>query len=73
MIDVTECYFVCEILITDCFNHHYHAYEVRKQEDPIPIVVCRQSDFINHHVLGLYHSRYIFRIGVIEVVFAKKY
>ena len=55
MIDVTQCYFVCELLITDCFNSHYHAYEVSKHITPTPIVICRQTDFIDHHVLGLYH------------------
>lgn len=55
MQDVTQCYFICEILITDCFNSHYHAYEVRKQKLPTPIIICHQSTFVDHHVLGLYH------------------
>lgn len=55
MHDVTQYFFVCEVLITDCFNSHYHAYEVRKHNLSTPIIICRQSTFVDHHVLGLYH------------------
>ena len=55
MLNVDQCYFVCEILATDSFNSHYHAYEIRKQEFPTPIIVCHQSAFIDHHVLSLDH------------------
>ena len=55
MLNVNQCYFVCEILATDSFNSHYHSYEVRKQEFPTPVIVCRHSALIDHHVLSLYH------------------
>jgi len=31
IVSVTDCYFVCELLITDSFSSHHHAYEVRQQ------------------------------------------
>ena len=52
---VTKCYFVCEVLTTETFNPHFHAYEVQAQEKPTPLVICTQNDFIDHHVLALYH------------------
>ena len=56
IIDVFQCYFVFELLVTECFNSHYHASEVKKQtQQPTQLVVCKQSDLIDHHVLGLYH------------------
>ena len=55
IVDVSDCYFVFELLVTECFNSHYHAFEVRKQtQQPIQLVVCKQSDLIDYHVLGLY-------------------
>lgn len=53
--DVSECYFVCELFKTISFNTHLHAYEVETQGFPIPIVVCRQQDFADPHVLAVYH------------------
>ena len=29
IVSVTDCYFVCELLVTDSFNSHNHAYETR--------------------------------------------
>lgn len=51
IVDVSQCYFVCELLATESFNTHYHSYEVRKQTQPIPLVICKQSDFIDHHII----------------------
>ena len=53
--EVTRCHFVCELFTTDSFNPHFHAYEVRRHGLPIPIVICSQQDFVDHHVLALYH------------------
>ena len=50
-----SCHFVCEILITDTYNSHYHAYEVSHNLSHTPIIICQQSSFIDHHVLALYH------------------
>ena len=55
IVSVTDCYFVCELLITDSFNSHYHAYEVRQQRQPTHLVICKQCDLIDHHILGMYH------------------
>ena len=55
IVGFTECYFVCELFITESFNTHFHAYEVQRQMHPTKLVVCRQSEFVDYHVLGLYH------------------
>ena len=44
-------YFVCNVLHTECFNSHFHAYEVSKTKD---YDFCTHSDLIDHHVLSLY-------------------
>ena len=28
VIDVENYFFVCHLFVTDCFNHHFHSYEV---------------------------------------------
>lgn len=56
---VTNCHFVCELLITKTFNSHYHAYEVQAEEKPTPIVICTQKDFVDPHVLALYHVSHL--------------
>ena len=38
--DITQCYFVCELLITNGFSHHYHAYEVTRHVQPRELVIC---------------------------------
>ena len=30
-------------------------YEIRKQRQPTQLVICKQNDLIDHHVLGIYH------------------
>lgn len=51
--DVNSYHFVCEELITECFNHHYHSYEV-KYTQPNSFIVCQHKDLVNHNVLSLY-------------------
>ena len=53
--EYTKCHFVCELFETKCFNPHYHAFEVRKHTVPIPVMICSQLDFLDHHVLAVYH------------------
>ncbi len=53
--DMNKCYFVCELLHTICFNSHYHAYEVSIQAMPMSIVIRTQNEFVDHHILSLYH------------------
>ena len=55
VVSITDCYFVCEIFTTVTFNTHYHAYEVQEQRRPTRLVVCKQSELIDYHVLGMYH------------------
>ena len=55
IVSVTDCYFVCELLVTASFNSHYHAYETRQQRQPTQLVICKQQDLIDHHILGTYH------------------
>ena len=50
-----EYHFVCEILVTNTYNSHYHAFEVSHHSSHIPITICKQSSFVDYHVLALYH------------------
>ena len=43
--------FVCEKYHTDCFNHHYHSYEVIPMKD---IVIIKQCDLFDYHVVHQY-------------------
>lgn len=54
--DITVCntdiyYFVCEILVTECFSHHFHAYQAHIQHPPF-YNICKQSDLHDHTVLA---------------------
>lgn len=46
-------YLVCEVMFTICFNHHFHAYEVCKIDEP-EYVVCEQKELSDHYVLSKY-------------------
>lgn len=48
-----EYYFVCSVLHTECYNAHFHAYEVSNA--PVEYTVCTHSDLIDHHVLSRYN------------------
>ena len=56
--DVHEPFFVCEILTTECFYSHYHAYEVVRQSPPV-FHICMQSELYDYSVLSLYKSQYV--------------
>lgn len=47
----SSCLFVCETFFTDCFNAHYHGYEVIPSKE---ITIIKQSNLIDHHVLHDY-------------------
>ena len=51
--NVDEVLFTCEVLKTVHFVPHFHAYEVCR-EKPCPLVFCKQNDFADDHVLGVY-------------------
>ena len=51
--NVVDYYIVCEELNTECFNPHFHAYEVSHARDP-SFVFVKQSGLADHSVLGLY-------------------
>ena len=53
--EVDDYFLVCNQLHTDCFSHHYHAYEVSQYSTPLFIFV-KQPDLASHSVLGLYHK-----------------
>ena len=45
IVDVSQCHFVSELLVTESFNSHYHAFEVKKQtQQPTQLVVYKQTD-----------------------------
>jgi len=46
-------YFVCEVLVTTCFSHHFHAYEVSKHT-PTQYIICKQTELYDYSVLSAY-------------------
>ena len=46
-------YLLCEVFFTECFSHHFHAYQVCKQM-PIDFLLCKQSELHDHTVLECY-------------------
>ena len=44
-------YFVCRLMFTICFSHHFHAYEVCDTDD---YIVCCQAELADHYVLSKY-------------------
>ena len=47
----THTLFVCKQYLTNCFNSHYHSYEV----DPTSVIhIVKQSDLLDYHVLHEY-------------------
>ena len=58
IIDVNNSFFVGEVLHTECFNSHYHAYKVSR--DPLPkFSFLKQSHLADHAPLGLYRKSYV--------------
>lgn len=61
MVDVDVCLFVCEVLTSEYFEEHLHAFKVSK-ESPVSLAICRHKELADHHVLSLYkhhHSLYV--------------
>lgn len=56
--DVDNYYLVCEVLYTECFRSHYHAYVVNREPSP-SFVFVKQSELADHSVLGFYKSQYV--------------
>ena len=56
--DVDKYFIVCEIMHTDCFCTHYHAYKITQDSNPSYAFV-KQNDLCDHAVLGLYKSQYV--------------
>ena len=52
VVHCADYFFVCNMLHTECFSSHFHAYEVSKTND---YILCTHSDLADHHVLDLYH------------------
>ena len=49
----TTVLFVVQLLVTDCFNSHFHSYEVLPSY-PLQFVACEYTDFKDAHVLHHY-------------------
>ena len=43
--------FVCVKYTTNCFNYHYHSYEVTPLEEHF---IIHQSDLVDHHIVHQY-------------------
>lgn len=52
-VGVSEYYIVCELLVTEAFNYHLHAFEVSIPSSP-NFLISKTSDLIDHNVLGIY-------------------
>ena len=46
-------YLVCSVLFTECFSHHFHAFQVHKQR-PKEYIICRPSALYDTYVLAAY-------------------
>ncbi len=46
-------YLVCEVLITQCFSHHFHPFKTCKQH-PLEYSICKQAKLYDHTVLAAY-------------------
>ena len=58
---VDMCLLVCEVLTTDGYVEHFHAFEVSK-ETPTPLAFCSPQELADYHILGLYklnHAMYV--------------
>lgn len=69
--DVDTPLLVCEILQTEEFRAHLHAFVVRTQE-PIPTTVLKQNEVADHHVLGLYKLS-LFQDDIFSLYIVPKY
>lgn len=67
--DSTHTLFVCEKYITDCFDHHFHSYEVQPTREHL---IIKQSDLIDYHVLHQYditpHTFISLKYHILEVL-----
>ena len=46
-------HFVCSLLVTECFSHHFHAFQTSKQH-PKKYFICKQTSLYDHSVLAAY-------------------
>lgn len=46
-------YLVCSVLVTECFSHHFHAYQTREQHRE-EYFVCKPASLYDTHVLTAY-------------------
>lgn len=53
VLDVDDYFLVCEALETECFNSHFHAYEVSHYCPP-SFDFVKQDSLADHSMLGLY-------------------
>ena len=53
------CVFLCKEIVTQCFNEHYHSYEVNKSDKWMAV---KQTDIIDHHTLSLYYVNNLYFI-----------
>ncbi|MCG8620639.1 MAG: hypothetical protein MJE68_01390, partial [Proteobacteria bacterium] len=48
-------YLVCSVLFTECFSHHFHAFQVHKQR-PEEFIICTPT-LHDTYVLAAYSVR----------------
>ena len=72
VLEVDDYYFVCEVLITQCFCSHYHAFEITHHKSP-SFVFVKQTSLIDHAILSLYSKDQCHYIVLKYIVLQRKY
>ena len=53
VMDVNDYYIVCEEMVTEHCDHHYHSYKIT-QLHPKCYIICKTSDLFDHTILKYY-------------------
>lgn len=53
VLDTDIYHLICEVLLTEYFDHHLHAFKARKQSS-VEYSICKQKDLHDHTVLAAY-------------------
>ena len=61
--NVDDYFLVCEMLQTEYFNYHLHAYKVNHCTHP-SFMFLKQTDLADHAVLGLYRNYVVLKYHV---------
>jgi hypothetical protein len=51
--NTSHCLFMCKLYVTNCFNPHFHSYEVYPI-DPARTTFTTQSNLFDYHVVAMH-------------------